>query len=105
MNLKKSPNLYLSVSQKSNDILRDLTGLMEDFEDPITKKVHRKFNGTTIIYALTKNDTEEICQRLKSNGIKCDFYHAGVNLEKRKISQMKFINDEIDVRFLFFSIY
>jgi Werner syndrome ATP-dependent helicase len=94
------PNLYLSVSSKTNDIVRDLMPLM--IEDVIDlpnggKKRVYKFSGTTIIYTITKADTEEICIKLRNFGLNCEFYHAGLSMDKRKKCQMKFINDEIDV--------
>ena len=89
------PNLYLSVKSKSNDIQRDLQPLM--IEEVVEKKKVLRFDGTTIIYTITKNDTEEICSKLKSMGLKAEYYHAGLSLGARKKAQMKFINDELDV--------
>jgi Werner syndrome ATP-dependent helicase len=103
------PNLFLSVSQKSGEVVRDLTALMIDetveLPNGSTKKV-RKFNGTTIIYTITKADTEDIFHKLSNLGLRCDYYHGGLSMDRRKKSQMRFINDEIDVEFLnFFKIY
>ncbi len=97
------PNLYLSVSAKSNDIIKDFVPLMvEEFVDLPNggKKKMYKFSGTTIIYTITKAETEEICFKLKTFGLNCEYYHAGLSMDKRKKSQMKFINDEIDVRII-----
>ena len=92
----------MSVNQKSGDVMRDLQSLMieEIVEYPGCMPARRKeykFDGTTIIYTITKADTEDIFKKLKNFGLKCAFYHGGMTMEKRKESQGKFINDKIDV--------
>lgn len=57
----------------------------------------RRFNGSTIIYCSTKNATTDVLTALRSRGINCEQYHAGLSLEARKKAQIKFINDETDV--------
>ncbi len=56
-----------------------------------------KFDGPTIIYCLTKNQCSEVSDALKTLGVKCDIYHAGVGIKERKKAQVDFINDAIDV--------
>lgn len=91
----------MSVNQKSGNILRDLKPLMietaEDEDSSENSKNILKFNGPTIIYCPTKNATGDVITVLKSLGIKCDLYHAGLSLDYRKKSQTNFINDNIDV--------
>jgi superfamily II DNA helicase RecQ len=70
---------------------------MIEEEDEETKKRKFKFAGSTIVYCPTKSTTGEVYEALKSIGIKCDMYHAGLSLERRKASQTNFINDVIDV--------
>lgn len=106
------PNLYVSVSAKSNSIVDDLKSLMiqadadEDDENSTaaaaatsksTTKRRFKFDGPTIVYCPTKNMTGDVCAALRTLGIKSDIYHAGLSIEYRKKSQISFINDEIDV--------
>jgi ATP-dependent DNA helicase RecQ len=57
----------------------------------------RRFNGSTIIYCSTKNATTDVLIALRSHGINCEQYHAGLSLEARKQAQVKFINDQTDV--------
>lgn len=104
------PNLYISVSPKSNNILQDLKSLMIQVEDDgnsdnsrasdaaAVKRSQLAFNGPTIIYCQSKSMTGEVCAALRTIGIKCDIYHAGLSLDYRKKSQISFINDEIDVK-------
>ena len=57
----------------------------------------RRFNGSTIIYCESENSVNDVLTALRSRGIKCEQYHAGLSLEARKQAQIKFINDETDV--------
>lgn len=87
-------NLYFCVQRKST-LMGDLKLLMiKKFENG-----HRKYSflGTAIIYCPTRNATEEVTQTLVNFGIKCEAYHAGLDLERRKNTQHKFIRDELDV--------
>lgn len=85
------PNLSISVSLKSKSILSDLKTMMIK-EDGIFK-----FNGPTIIYCISKNDTLEVVEELRRLNIKCEQYHAGLNINVRKEAQVKFVNDKTDV--------
>lgn len=67
----------------------------------LKRKVFR-FDGPTIIYCPTKSMTGEVSAALRTLGIKCDIYHAGLTIDYRKKSQISFINDEIDVKDLTF---
>ena len=85
------PNLSIAVSLKSKNIIADLKQFM------IRENGILKFNGPTIIYCLSKNDTLEVVEELRRIQINCEQYHAGLNLTKRKEAQIKFISDKIDV--------
>lgn len=92
------PNLYISVSLKSNSIVDDLKSLMVQTDDDHgTKKKTFRFDGPTIVYCPTKTMTGDVCNALRTIGIKSDIYHAGLSIDYRKRSQISFINDDIDV--------
>ena len=91
-------NLYMSASLKSTNILKDLRSLMSD-----EKKT--KYDGPTIIYCQTKKLTGEIVNLLRTIGVKCDRYHADVEISMRKSIQKMFLTDAIDVSiYKFFSL-
>lgn len=52
----------------------------------------RKQSGTAIIYARTRKRTVEISAFLSKNGIKADFYHAGLSLLERNKKQDDWLN-------------
>jgi RecQ family ATP-dependent DNA helicase len=82
-----SPNLYISVSQKSYEILKDLKQFLND---------ENKFRGSTIIYCPTRKKTQEVVEELRKIQINCEAYNAGLNIDDRKENQKKFISDQID---------
>lgn len=51
-------------------------------------------NESGIIYCLSRKNTEEIAAKLKSQGLKAEAYHAGLNHEERTTIQDDFINDK-----------
>ncbi|XP_018574469.1 Werner syndrome ATP-dependent helicase-like [Anoplophora glabripennis] len=85
------PNLYLSVHLKSSNILGDLRNVMERQDG------EWKFRGATIIYCITRKQTEEISLLLNGTGVKCLPYHAGLSIKVRKETHEKFVKDKVDV--------
>ncbi|KAJ8917869.1 hypothetical protein NQ315_010782 [Exocentrus adspersus] len=85
------PNLYFSVRLKSPDILGDLRKVMD------CKGGQYKFSGSTIIYCITRKQTEDISLLLNATGIKCEPYHAGLSLSQRKETHERFVKDKVDV--------
>ena len=83
--------MFLSVSLKSGNILKDLQTLMKTPDK-------KKFEGSTIIYCPVKKLTSTICDELRKLGIKCAEYHADLKLDVRKEAQRRFMADEIGVR-------
>ncbi|XP_052255826.1 bifunctional 3'-5' exonuclease/ATP-dependent helicase WRN-like isoform X2 [Dreissena polymorpha] len=85
------PNLFLSVSLKSGDILYDLQSRME-------KTGNRwKFSGPTIVYCPTKKITDDVANILKGLNMPCLPYHAGLTPKARKEAHKRFVNDDIQV--------
>lgn len=79
--------MYISVSLKSDEILKDLKHFLND---------EKKFDGSTIIYCPTRKKTIEVVEQLRKMRITCEAYHAGLDLKDRKENQKKFISDQID---------
>jgi len=79
------PNLNLRVIKKKNS-LEKLLALLKNYK-----------NESIIIYCFSRKDTENLTIELNSNGFKARAYHAGLETEKRKITQELFIKDEINI--------
>ncbi|KAJ8928763.1 hypothetical protein NQ314_018621 [Rhamnusium bicolor] len=85
------PNLYFSVHLKSTDPLTDFRRVME------REGGEWKFSGSTIIYCITRKNTETISLLLSEIGIKSLPYHAGLSLKVRKDTHEQFVKDKVDV--------
>ena len=60
-------------------------------------KVCNGVPGTGIVYVRERKRCEEIASFLRQNGIKSDFYHAGLSKELRSAKQDAWVNDDIRV--------
>ncbi len=63
-----------------------------------TLKLLERHNGeSAIIYCLSRKRTEEVANELKSEGIRAEAYHAGLDQKVRAAVQDQFIKDQIQV--------
>ncbi|RDD44535.1 Werner syndrome ATP-dependent helicase-like protein [Trichoplax sp. H2] len=85
------PNLYFEVRIKS-DLMKDLKPYMRKREE---KKLFYEFEGSTIIYCISRKDSEMVASKLQAFGIKCGYYHAGMGLQDRQRIHHEFIRDEL----------
>ena len=59
--------------------------------------VNCKFDEPTIIYTQTRKLAEELCIDIRSKGISCAYYHAGMKIEEKQKSHELFLKGEIMV--------
>ncbi len=78
------PNLTYKIQPKKNIITQVCTVL------------DRHKNESGIIYCIRRKDVNDLCNVLQDRGYKVAPYHAGMDAEKRKRNQDRFINDEVD---------
>ena len=78
------PNLSYKVQPKKN-IVTQVCSVLDR---------HRGESG--IIYCIRRKDVNDLCQELQDRGYRVAPYHAGMDSEKRKRNQDRFINDEVD---------
>lgn len=79
-------NLYYEVRQKTNQIDRD-----------IIKFIRQHPGKSGIIYCLSRKKVEELSEVLRTNNIKAEAYHAGMDSQARSKTQDDFIMEKIDV--------
>lgn len=80
-------NLFYAVKPKNRNTLNE-----------IGNEIKTKFkNQTGIIYCHSKNSCEQTSMQLRNFGIKCAFYHAGMEPEDRLSVQRAWQSDEIRV--------
>lgn len=102
------PNLTINVNVQSKntidqivDILRGKTDNSKLLKSNDTKKIIVKKNnllqkGSSIVYCLTRKDTENITEQLTSLGISTIAYHSGLTKMERDHAQMDFMNDKYE---------
>ncbi|CAM6100420.1 unnamed protein product [Calypogeia fissa] len=79
------PNLRYSVIPKTKKVVEDI--------DKFIKEYHRRESG--IIYCLSRNDCEKVCERLRELGHKVAYYHGSMDPEERNFVQRQWSKDEV----------
>jgi len=54
----------------------------------------KKVAGSGIVYCKTRRRTKEVAELLNQNGIRADYYHAGLSTEERHKKQEDWVNNE-----------
>ena len=80
------PHLYYEVRPKTENINRD-----------IIKFIKQHSGKSGIIYCLSRKKVEELAEVLRTNDIKAEAYHAGMEPATRSQTQDDFIMERIDV--------
>ncbi|MGN1260522.1 MAG: RecQ family ATP-dependent DNA helicase, partial [Alloprevotella sp.] len=80
------PNLYYEVRQKTKNVDRD-----------IIRFIRRNPGKSGIIYCLSRKKVEELAEVLRTNDIKAEAYHAGMDSATRSATQDAFIMEKIDI--------
>lgn len=104
----KSPKFVVSSFDRPNleFTIRSKTVLDKDRQRNISEKNKYDYwkdlksflqntDGSNIIYALTRAETEKIAHALKSEHINCEHYHAGLQMEERTLKLEKFRTGKI----------
>ncbi|MHC5144142.1 MAG: DNA helicase RecQ [Planctomycetota bacterium] len=78
------PNLSYKIQPKKNIVIQ------------VCSVLDRHKGESGIIYCIRRKDVNDLCQELQDRGYKVAPYHAGMDSEKRKRNQDRFINDEVD---------
>lgn len=60
-------------------------------------RIMQRVPGTGIVYVRSRKRTKLISDELNRNGVKADFYHAGLSIEEKEDKQNKWKNDECRV--------
>lgn len=79
------PNLTYRVHQRA-----DLVGQTVD-------AIRRHSDGATIVYCISRKDTESLADELKRRHIKAAAYHAGLSVDVRRRVQEHFKQERLDV--------
>ena len=80
------PNLYYEVRPKTNDI-----------DKQIIRFIRQNKGKSGIIYCLSRKKVEELTAILKTNDIRAEAYHAGLDTVTRNETQDRFLMEEVDI--------
>ena len=94
LNLKK-PQLFISSFNRSN--IRYIIEEKDDHYNKILEFVNSHIDESGIIYCLSRNNTEELAEKLVDNGCHAAAYHAGLSPDVRNKRQEQFKRDEIKI--------
>ena len=94
LNLKK-PQLFISSFNRSN--IRYIIEEKDDHYNKILEFVKSHIDESGIIYCLSRNNTEELAEKLVGNGCHAAAYHAGLSPDVRNKRQEQFKRDEIKI--------
>ena len=89
------PNLYFEFYRKRGGVEGNLKKFLK-VNDSLSSNETYSFGCSCIVYCITKKSTERVCQILTKLGVKCSFYHAGMNRVLRKNVHDKFVRNEIE---------
>lgn len=78
------PNLMIHVKLQSQRTVEEIVEIVENTEGP------------SIVYCLTKADTEKMAEKLTKAGVSSKAYHGGLTKVQRTEAQEEFMNGEYD---------
>lgn len=78
---------------------KNISYLVEYEENKLRRmlQVARGAKGSGIIYVRSRKDTFELAQFLNQNGLRADYYHAGLSADLRSIKQNNWKNNVTDI--------
>ena len=91
----KQPQQFVASFDRPN--LRYEVRPKERAFDQLVELLKERRGESAIIYCFSRNDTEELSDRLQDVGFKSLPYHAGMEAETRRRNQERFIRDEVDI--------
>jgi ATP-dependent DNA helicase RecQ len=72
-------------------------GLVEQASEAIGRHLEGENAGASIIYCISRRDTESLATALSARGISAKAYHAGLSPEARRKVQDRFAQERLDV--------
>ncbi len=88
----KNPKVFQKSFQRPN---LSYSCLWVEDKEPQLFKMLKKVGGSSIVYARNRRKTQEIAKYLQNEGLKADFYHAGLDPVQRTNKQKAWISNQI----------
>ena len=94
----KNPKTFISSFDRPNLSLDVRRGYQQKEKTrTILEFIFKRPNECGIIYCMSRDNTEKVCDMLIRHGIKATVYHAGLSVSARDKAQEDFINDRVQV--------
>ena len=91
----ENPAVLVGSFDRSNLLYRVRPKL--DVNAQIAETIRRHKGEASIVYSISRKDTEQIARYLASEGVRAAAYHAGMEADERRRTQDRFAAEEIDV--------
>ncbi len=91
----KDPAVLIGTFDRPNLVYRVVPRV--DAHAQVLQVLQRHPGDASIVYCLSRKDTEGMAEALQGNGMRAAFYHAGMEAGERRRTQDAFAAEEIDV--------
>ncbi len=91
----ESPSILVGCFDRPNLVYRILP--REDVHAQVLDAARRHAGRAVIVYCISRRDTEEMAEHLRSGKVRAAHYHAGMTPEQRRRTQDDFAAEKIDV--------
>jgi ATP-dependent DNA helicase RecQ len=91
----RNPAILVGTFDRPNLIYRVVPRV--DRDQQIAEIIDRHAGEASIVYCISRKDTEAVAQMLRDRGVKARPYHAGLAPERRKAIQEDFSREKLDV--------
>ncbi len=71
--------------------------LKEEYKNDKLLNIVKNVKGSGVVYVRNRRQTKEIAVLLQRNGIRADYYHAGISPDERSKKQEAWMNDQIRI--------
>jgi ATP-dependent DNA helicase RecQ len=91
----REPAVLVGTFDRPNLVYRVVPRLGRD--EQIAEVIARHAGEATIVYCISRKDTENVAAMLRAEGVKADAYHAGLDTDRRRKVQEAFSREKLDV--------
>ena len=91
----RDPRILVGTFDRPNLVYRVVPRV--DRDDQIAEVVARHAGEATIVYCISRRDTEGVAAMLRGHAVKADAYHAGLETDRRRKVQEAFTREKLDV--------
>ncbi len=91
----KDPAILVGTFDRPNLVYRVVQRV--DARDQILEILQRHADEASIVYCISRKETEAIAEFLQESGLRAAFYHAGMDANQRRKTQDAFASEDMDV--------